>query len=91
MFVIDKLSTNVQIFDKQGKFISKFGSKGTGDGQFIRPEDIAIDPQGRIFVCDTGNSRIQIFSTSNGLSTKDLSSNNSSTKASLNDKVNNFT
>jgi secreted PhoX family phosphatase len=39
-----------------------FGTKGTGEGQFKRPEDIAIDPQGRIFVCDTGNSRIQIFS-----------------------------
>lgn len=62
VFVVDKIATNVQIFDKTGKFISKFGSKGTGDGQFKRPEDIAIDPQGRIFVCDTGNSRIQIFS-----------------------------
>lgn len=62
VFVVDKIATNVQIFDKTGKFISKFGSKGTGEGQFKRPEDIAIDPQGRIFVCDTGNSRIQIFS-----------------------------
>ena len=62
VFVVDKLLTNIQIFDQTGKFISKFGSKGTGEGQFKRPEDIAIDPQGRILVCDTGNSRIQIFS-----------------------------
>jgi hypothetical protein len=27
----------------------------------LKDLDIAIDPQGRIFVCDTGNSRIQIF------------------------------
>lgn len=65
VFVVDKLSTNVKIFDQTGKFISQFGSKGTGEGQFKRPEDIAIDPQGRIFVCDTGNSRIQIFSKTN--------------------------
>jgi DNA-binding beta-propeller fold protein YncE len=61
VFVVDKIATNVQIFDKTGKFISKFGSKGTGEGQFKRPEDIAIDPQGRIFVCDTENLIIQIF------------------------------
>jgi DNA-binding beta-propeller fold protein YncE len=69
VFVVDKLSTNVQIFDQNGKFISKFGTKGTGDGQFKRPEDIAVDPQGKIFVCDTGNSRIQIFSKTNDLIT----------------------
>jgi DNA-binding beta-propeller fold protein YncE len=62
VFVVDKLSTNVQVFDQNGKFISKFGSKGTAEGQFKRPEDIALDPHGRIFVCDTGNSRIQVFS-----------------------------
>lgn len=61
VFVVDKTSTNVQVFDQHGKFISKFGSKGGKDGQFNRPEDLAIDPQGRIFVADTGNSRIQVF------------------------------
>ena len=64
VFVVDKLLTNVQIFDQNGKFLFKFGSKGTENGQFKRPEDLAIDPQGRIYVCDTGNSRIQVFSQS---------------------------
>ncbi|MFB5601209.1 MAG: hypothetical protein ACE5SW_13395, partial [Nitrososphaeraceae archaeon] len=35
--------------------------KGKKDGSFNRPEDIAIDPLGRVFVSDTGNSRIQVF------------------------------
>ena len=61
VFVVDKTSTNIQIFDKDGKFISKFGSKGSKDGQFNRPEDLAIDPEGKVFVADTGNSRIQVF------------------------------
>ena len=61
VFVVDKTSTNVQVFDKDGKFINKFGSKGSNDGQFSRPEDLAIDPQGKVFVADTGNSRIQVF------------------------------
>ena len=61
VFVVDKTSTNFQAFDTYGKFISKFGSKGKQDGQFNRPEDIAIDPEGNVFVADTGNSRIQVF------------------------------
>ena len=63
VFVVDKRSTNFQVFDDNGKFISKFGSKGKQDGQFNRPEDLAIDPEGKVFVADTGNSRIQIFGT----------------------------
>ena len=63
VFVVDKTSTNFQAFDANGKFISKFGSKGKQDGQFNRPEDIAIDPEGNVFVADTGNSRIQVFGT----------------------------
>ena len=63
VFVVDKTSTNFQAFDTDGKFVSKFGSKGKQDGQFNRPEDIAIDPDGRVFVADTGNSRIQVFGT----------------------------
>ena len=63
VFVADKRSTNFQVFDKNGKFISKFGSKGKQDGQFKRPEDLAIDPEGNVFVADTGNSRIQVFGT----------------------------
>jgi len=61
VFVVDKTSTNFQVFDENGKFISKLGSKGKQDGQFNRPEDLAIDPEGNVFVADTGNSRIQVF------------------------------
>ena len=57
-FVVDKMS-NVQVFDKNGKFLLKFGSKGT-EMDNLRPEDLTVDSQGRIFFCDTGNSRIQI-------------------------------
>jgi tripartite motif-containing protein 71 len=63
VFVADKRSTNFQVFDENGKFISKFGSKGKQDGQFNRPEDLAIDPEGKVFIADTSNSRIQVFGT----------------------------
>jgi tripartite motif-containing protein 71 len=48
-------------FDKNGELITTWGSKGSGDGQFKRPEDIVVDDSGNVFVSDTRNSRIQIF------------------------------
>jgi DNA-binding beta-propeller fold protein YncE len=61
LVVVDKTSANVKLFDSKGEFITKFGAKGKEDGQFNRPEDLAVDPKGRIFITDTGNSRIQVF------------------------------
>jgi predicted membrane-bound mannosyltransferase/DNA-binding beta-propeller fold protein YncE len=38
-----------------------FGSQGTAPGQLERPSGIAIDPQGFVYVADTGNHRVQKF------------------------------
>lgn len=39
----------------------QFGTLGTGPGQFDGPEGVAFNTAGHLFVCDYGNSRIQIF------------------------------
>jgi len=44
------------------KFAAKWGSQGSGDGQFISPQGIAVDSLGNVYVADTGNNRIQKFS-----------------------------
>ena len=43
-------------------FSRSFGSKGSGNGQFKSPYDIAIDSEGLVYVTDYGNNRIQKFS-----------------------------
>ncbi len=48
-------------FDKTGKFLTTWGTKGSGPGQFVQPHSIAMDSQGRIFVGDRGNNRIETF------------------------------
>ncbi len=48
-------------FSKDGKFITAWGKKGAGPGEFHEPHTIAIDSQGRLFVGDRVNNRIQIF------------------------------
>jgi len=56
-------NTNARIvkFDKDGKFIKTWGTKGSGDGQLNVPHALAFDSKGRLFVADRGNNRIEIF------------------------------
>ncbi len=54
-------NARVQKFNSEGKYLSKFGSEGTGEGQFKEPQGIATDAEGNILVADTGNNRIQEF------------------------------
>ena len=37
------------------------GPLSEGDGQFRKPFGIAVDPQGRVYVLDQGNHRVQVF------------------------------
>ena len=64
IFVADgHVGTRVAKFDKTGKFIKSWGTKGNGPGQFIQPHGIAMDSKGRIFIGDRGGNggRVQIF------------------------------
>ena len=48
-------------FDRTGKFLKEWGTKGSGPGQLSEPHTIAMDSRGRLFVGDRENNRIQIF------------------------------
>ena len=59
--VCDERNHRVQVFELSGKFVTKFGSKGSESGEFRNPVCTANIGDGRIVVCDTNNSRIQLF------------------------------
>jgi tripartite motif-containing protein 71 len=42
-------------------FITKWGSRGTEDGQFFHPGAVALDSYGNVYVANLGNRRIQKF------------------------------
>ena len=54
-------NSRVAKFDKNGKFVKSWGSRGSENGQFNVAHGIVIDAQGNVYVADTGNKRIQVF------------------------------
>ncbi len=55
------VNNRVVKFSPAGKFISEWGVKGSAPGEFNTPHAIAIDAEGRVYVADRGNGRIQVF------------------------------
>ena len=48
-------------FDSEGNYLMHWGGLGSEPGQFRTPHGLAFDSEGRLFVADRGNVRIQIF------------------------------
>ena len=51
----------VMVFNNAGEYLYDIGSKGSFDGQFLKPTGLVIDKFNRLIVCDAGNSRLQLF------------------------------
>ena len=48
-------------YTTDGEFVDAWGQKGSGPGEFDGPHALAFDSQGRLFVADRSNNRVQIF------------------------------
>ncbi len=51
----------VKKYSAEGEFILEWGRVGNAPGEFRNPHSMAFDSQGRLFVADRSNDRIQIF------------------------------
>jgi hypothetical protein len=54
------------VFSASGGFLRKWGSTGSGDGQFLSAQDVAVDAQGGVWVADYRNGRVQKFNSGGG-------------------------
>lgn len=51
----------IQEFDPAGQFVRSWGSQGSAPEQFSRPQALAFDAQGLLWIADACNHRIQVF------------------------------
>lgn len=61
VIIADRSNNRIQIYKQDGSFVRRFGTNGTGPGQFDRPAGVAVDIRRRIIVADKDNHRIQIL------------------------------
>lgn len=62
IIVTDKWKNCINEYDEECIFVRQMGFKGRSPGHFRSPEGVATDAEGRIYVCDTGNDRLQVSS-----------------------------
>ena len=68
VFVADTTGQGVFVFRAPGgderllKYLGFVGGEGVSDGMFEYPNSVAIDARGRMYVADTFNNRVQIWS-----------------------------
>ncbi|MBM3814265.1 MAG: 6-bladed beta-propeller [Acidimicrobiia bacterium] len=55
------VNSRVIQFRKSGEYVRHWGKKGDQDGEFNLVHDVALDEQGRVYVADRTNERIQVF------------------------------
>jgi len=59
---VDSENHRIRVFDTQsGEHLYDIGTRGTEPGQFNLPRDIAIGPDGNLYVIDGGNFRVQVL------------------------------
>jgi DNA-binding beta-propeller fold protein YncE len=61
LYVLDGVNNRVIAYNAEGQVQFQFGSRGGKLGQLVFPLGIATDPNGTVYVADSGNHRVQIF------------------------------
>lgn len=54
-------NARIHKFSPDGRLVLSWGEPGSGPGQFQLPHGVAVDRDGRVYVADRENSRVQVF------------------------------
>jgi DNA-binding beta-propeller fold protein YncE len=61
LYVADPGNSRIQKFAPDLHFLTSWGSRGEGEGQFLGLRDLGIDGQGNIYALDALRSDVQVF------------------------------
>lgn len=66
VIITDTGNKRIVVFDQDGNFLSEFGGVGLDLGQFDEPVGLALSEDGKLYVADTWNQRVQVLIPSTG-------------------------
>lgn len=61
IYISDRESHLIKVFDPDGRYIRTIGRRGKGPGDLYRPGIMALSPNGNLWVHESGSRRIQCF------------------------------
>jgi hypothetical protein len=67
VYVLDRVASEIRVFEHDGRFVRSFGGAGAGPGEFRMAAGMSWDPEGRLWVADLGNARFSVFDTTGQL------------------------
>ena len=59
LYVVDSKNNRIQKFDTNGTFVKRWGTSGSGTGEFDLPVIIIMDSKGDLIVNDRGNNHVK--------------------------------
>ena len=63
VYIADTSHNRIQVYERNGTFVRKFGTSGSSDGNFNQPYAVIVSPELEVFVADHNNHRVQVFDT----------------------------
>lgn len=64
ILIVDYLRHAMSAYTLKGDYLFELGGKGDRPGWLLYPTDVCVDIHGKIYIADTFNHRIQVFSVS---------------------------
>lgn len=61
IYALSASDSRITVYNAAGASLRTIGSAGNGADQMLFPADIAASSQGRVYVADTANNRVQIY------------------------------
>lgn len=62
VYISDYLRHTILVYNLEGQWLYEIGGRGTRPGYFFYPSSVCVDNSGILYVADTFNHRVQIFS-----------------------------
>ena len=61
IYASDSVLNKVFAFDRSGQLLFEIGADEDSEAKLKAPHGLAIDPEGNLYIADTGNSKIKVF------------------------------